>query len=121
MLHTKDPEHWVPLETVASFKRMRDYKPHGLPWLVSTLRSHSTDLEVDESGTKVRRTTEVQEPKGQFERSIYAVCFPHSLLLSFFVYRNYPERFSRRRCNAAIEIGKLLFQIRQDERCTHET
>lgn len=93
MLHTKDSEHWVPLETVASFKRMRDYKPHGLPWLVSSLRSHSTDLEVDESGTKVRRTTEVQEPKGQFERSVYAVCFLHSLL--FFVNKNYSERFPR--------------------------
>ena len=33
----------------------------------------SEGLEVDESKTKVRRRAEVTEPKGQLERSIYAV------------------------------------------------
>jgi lupus La protein len=71
-LYTKDPEHWVPVQTVASFKRMRDFASQGVEWVAKALRL-SDELEVDETGTKVRRRTEVQEPKGQFERSIYAV------------------------------------------------
>ena len=60
------------IATVASFKRMREYKDMGLPWVVNSLRA-STELEVDEAGVNVRRRTEVREPKGQFERSVYAV------------------------------------------------
>ncbi|KAJ7940923.1 hypothetical protein B0H13DRAFT_2226243 [Mycena leptocephala] len=63
-LHTKTPEHWVPISTVASFKRMRDFSSLGNQW-------HT--IEVDSEGVHVRRTTEVQEPKDQFERSVYAV------------------------------------------------
>ena len=74
-LYTKDAEHWIPIQTVASFKRMREYKAMGDEWILKALRL-SEELEVDESGTNVRRRTEVQEPKGQFERSVYAVrCF----------------------------------------------
>ncbi|KAJ6611771.1 hypothetical protein B0H10DRAFT_2055039 [Mycena sp. CBHHK59/15] len=68
-LHTKTPEHWVPISTVASFKRMRDFVPLGKDWVARALREHSTQLEVDAEGVNVRRTTEVQEPKDQFERS----------------------------------------------------
>lgn len=73
-LYSKDPEHWVPLETVSSFKRMRDFTAFGVEWVANALRL-SEFLEVDEAGTKVRRRTEVQEPKGQFERSVYAVSY----------------------------------------------
>ncbi|KLO15596.1 hypothetical protein SCHPADRAFT_902232 [Schizopora paradoxa] len=73
-LHTTNDEHWVPIETVASFKRMREYKTFGTPWIVEALKT-SDQLEVDESNTKLRRRSEVQEPKGQFERSIYAKGF----------------------------------------------
>lgn len=74
-LHTKNPEHWVPLEIVASFKRMREYtQALGLPALAALLRT-SEELEVDEEGKNVRRKREVEEPKGQWERSIYAVRF----------------------------------------------
>jgi lupus La protein len=72
-LHTKNPEHWVPIETIASFRRMREFQSEGLDWLVESLKS-STFLEVDELQTNVRRTTDVREPKNQFERSVYAVC-----------------------------------------------
>ena len=72
-LHTKEKDHWVPIETVASFKRMREYSKDGIQWVTDALRA-SEILEVDESGTKVRRRTEVKEPEGQFERSVYAVC-----------------------------------------------
>jgi lupus La protein len=72
-LHTKTPEHWVPISTVASFKRMRDFSSLGNEWVTRALREQSTQLEVDSEGVNVRRTTEVQEPKDQFERSVYAV------------------------------------------------
>lgn len=74
-LHTANPEHWVPVSTVSSFKRMRDFTGLGVEWVAKALRL-SEELEVDETNTKVRRRTEVQEPKGQFERSIYAVRLP---------------------------------------------
>ena len=71
-LYMKDPEHWIPIQTVASFKRMRQFGSHGLEWVTNALRL-SDVLQVDETGTKVRRTTEPQPPKNQFERSVYAV------------------------------------------------
>lgn len=71
-LHTANEEHWVPLATVSSFKRMREFSSLGDEWLAEQLKS-SASVEVDETKTKVRRKTEVTEPKGQFERSIYAV------------------------------------------------
>lgn len=71
-LHTANPEHWVPVKTVASFKRMREFQALGDAWVADALRK-SEELEVDEAGENVRRRTEVQPPKGQFERSIYAV------------------------------------------------
>ncbi|PPR05429.1 hypothetical protein CVT26_011307 [Gymnopilus dilepis] len=73
-LYSKDPEHWIPIQTVGSFKRMREFSSHGTEWLANAIRL-STFLEVDETGTKVRRTTEPQEPKNQFERSVYAKGF----------------------------------------------
>ena len=71
-LHTANAEHWVPIKTVASFKRMREFQPLGDAWLADALRT-SAELEVDTAGASVRRRTEVQPPKGQFERSVYAV------------------------------------------------
>jgi len=72
-LHSQNPEHWVPIKTIASFKRMREFQSEDSGWLLDALKQ-STLLEVDESQTNVRRTTEVQEPKNQMERSVYAVC-----------------------------------------------
>ena len=51
---------------------MRQFSSRGLEWVTNALRL-SDFLEVDETGTKVRRTTEPQQPKNQFERSVYAV------------------------------------------------
>lgn len=87
-LHTANDEHWVPIDTIASFKRMREFQLRGLQWVVDALRT-STELEVSEDGTKVRRLTEVQEPKGGFDRSIYAV---RLLLKKDFHY--YPQRLT---------------------------
>lgn len=79
-LHTANLEHWVPIKTVASFKRMRDFQSQGVEWVVKALQL-SEELEVDEAGENVRRRTEVQPPKGQFERSIYAVCVLFNMFL----------------------------------------
>lgn len=52
---------------------MREYtQALGLPALAALLRT-SEELEVDEEGKNVRRKREVEEPKGQWERSVYAV------------------------------------------------
>ena len=59
---------------------MRQFSSHGLEWIASAIRL-SDFLEVDDTETKVRRTTEPQPPKSQFERSVYAVC----VLKSFFL------------------------------------
>jgi len=75
-LHTANPEHWVPVKTVSSFKRMQDYAVRGQEFILRALRG-STELEVDEAGENVRRRTEVAPPKGQFERSVYAVSLLH--------------------------------------------
>ncbi|KAK0445634.1 uncharacterized protein EV420DRAFT_1622634 [Desarmillaria tabescens] len=69
-LHAKDAEHWIPLDIVTSFKRMREYAPL-LAKIPDALRA-SELLEVDEAGKQVRRRTEPKEPVGQFERSVYA-------------------------------------------------
>lgn len=81
-LHTANPEHWVPIKTVSSFKRMRDHIAQGDDLILRALRG-STELEVDEAGENVRRRTEVAPPKGQFERSVYAVSPLH---LDFAIY-----------------------------------
>ncbi|KAF8679796.1 the RNA-binding Lupus La protein [Rhizoctonia solani] len=75
-LHTQTEDHWIPIATIASFKRMREFEPKGAEWLLSALRSSSSLLEIDETGTKARRAHELVEPKDQFERSVYAKGFP---------------------------------------------
>jgi lupus La protein len=71
-LYTKDLDHWAPVQIVASFDCMRDFISLGVEWVAKALR-FSEELEMDETGAKVRRRTEVQEPESQFERSVYAV------------------------------------------------
>ncbi|KAH9900048.1 uncharacterized protein BXZ73DRAFT_24175, partial [Epithele typhae] len=73
-LHTANAEHWVPVKTVASFKRMREFHSLGDEWLLDALRK-SEELEIDEKSENIRRRTEVQPPKDQFERSVYAKGF----------------------------------------------
>ncbi|KAF8513526.1 hypothetical protein JB92DRAFT_3083175 [Gautieria morchelliformis] len=74
-LHTANPEHWVPIATVASFKRMRPFQPKGVAWVAEALRKSESLLEVNQTGDKVRRRHEVREPKGLLERSVYAKGF----------------------------------------------
>ena len=83
-LYSKDPDHWVPISTVASFKRMREFSTSGIEWLANAIRL-SEFLQVDETGTKVRRTTEPKESNNQLQRSVYAVRFVIIILFSFFL------------------------------------
>ena len=71
-LHTANADHWVPIKTVSSFKRMRDHTANGHDFILRALKT-STELEVDDEGENVRRVTELQKPRDQFERSVYAV------------------------------------------------
>ncbi|KAJ2930135.1 hypothetical protein H1R20_g6931, partial [Candolleomyces eurysporus] len=48
-LYSKDPEHRIPISTIASFKRMREYTLHSSEWLGSALHS----LEDNSTGDKV--------------------------------------------------------------------
>ena len=61
---------------------MRQFSSHGVEWVASALRL-SDFLQVDETGTKVRRTTEPQPPKNPFDRSVYAVRL--AVLILFFL------------------------------------
>jgi lupus La protein len=74
-LHTANEEHWVPIGTVATFKRMKPYTHLGNEWLVGAIREKGEILEVDEKGEKCRRTTEPKEITQQdlLDRSVYAV------------------------------------------------
>ena len=92
-LHTANADHWVPIATVASFKRMRQFQSKGVPWLADVLRQSESLLEVDETSTKVRRREEVQEPKDQFERSVYAVRFFLVFQSVKIINRDHIERF----------------------------
>ena len=134
-LHTANAEHWVPIKTVASFKRMREFQARGDAWVADALRQGSTELEVDAAGENVRRRTEVQPPKGQFERSVYAVrrlrCSldlhvhhgesqthdgRHVLMMGD-VY--FAERLWGGGAGAAAAARGVLRQVRQDERGAH--
>ena len=99
-LHTANAEHWVPIKTVASFKRMREFAELGTPWIAEALKS-STALEVDETNEKVRRRTEVTEPKGQFERSVYAVSFTGQFYRTSLTLIDVAERVWRREPSTA--------------------
>lgn len=78
----KDPEGWVPIALVSSFKRMKEYLPKGVPWISTVLRRSESLLAVSDDGKKVRRIPELRPPVDAFGRSIYAVCARHSGLLS---------------------------------------
>ncbi|EJU00549.1 hypothetical protein DACRYDRAFT_23006 [Dacryopinax primogenitus] len=75
-----NPEHWVPVGTIASFKRMREYTAaKGTAYVADALKP-STLLELSESGEKVRRKValenlESRQSHDAFARSIYAKGF----------------------------------------------
>ena len=108
-------EHWVPLMTVASFKRMSNFSSFKLEWLATVLRS-SKELEVDSEGKNIRRRHELHEPTGRFERSIYAVntiFFPPSLVDYFILvyYRKVSERKTLVSCMSWRDISGSMVKL----------
>lgn len=117
-LHTANPEHWVPISIVSSFTRMKPFTSLGVEGIAEALRAHSQDLEVDEAGTNVRRKFDVQEPKGQFERSVYAVRPPHTILHDQGSERSI-ERIWRRGTRPARKTRIAIQRLRSHQRCAH--
>ena len=107
----------MPIKTVASFKRMREFSALGLPWIAAALKS-STALEVDETNEKVRRRTEVTEPKGQFERSVYAVSVS-VILQGFADVGVVAERVWRGDTRITTKARGFLQSVRAYCRCSH--
>ncbi|SPC62801.1 related to LHP1 - RNA binding protein [Ustilago sp. UG-2017b] len=75
-LTRKDPEGWVSIATIASFKRMHAIKNLlGLDGIAEVLRGSKELLDVSEDGANVRRRKELVPVKDAFDRSIYAKGF----------------------------------------------
>ncbi|KAG5366145.1 La protein-like protein [Yarrowia sp. B02] len=81
-VHSNDG--WVPIHTIASFKRMQQFAdPEAedpLAVIVSALRKSPSLLEVSEDGTKVKRVTPLQAPDDKSKdeanaRTVYAKGF----------------------------------------------
>ena len=79
MLSRKSPEGWVPISTIASFKRMQPMRSRltdaEIAAAVEDATSGDADplVEVDESKTKIRRKRELVPKKDAFARSAYVV------------------------------------------------
>ncbi|KZV83536.1 hypothetical protein EXIGLDRAFT_683679 [Exidia glandulosa HHB12029] len=70
-LHAASDNHWVSLDTIARFKRMRKFEQYGRNWLADVLRS-SDSLEVNDADTKIRRTEPVVDRgEEQWKRTAY--------------------------------------------------
>ncbi|EPY50933.1 La protein [Schizosaccharomyces cryophilus OY26] len=86
---------WVPIQTIASFKRMRRYQP--LEAVVAALRKSPELLEVDEAGEKVRRKVPIVRPdpsaiQRSMESSVYVKGFGEEQEDTQFVLERYFEK-----------------------------
>ena len=76
-LTRKDPEGWVPIDTIASFKRMKPMREVlSSQDIAEALRGSTSLLEVDSDGKRVRRKAEMKPVPDAHARSIYAKGFP---------------------------------------------
>ncbi|KAG5456519.1 MAG: hypothetical protein BJ554DRAFT_3720 [Olpidium bornovanus] len=64
-----DPEHWIPIDLICTFKRMRRWTERAE--IVEALRESPSLLEVNEDNSKVRRKTPLVQTFGGMERSVY--------------------------------------------------
>ncbi|KAI8141199.1 hypothetical protein BJV82DRAFT_619668 [Fennellomyces sp. T-0311] len=75
LLSKKNSEGWIPLSTIASFKKMK-MLTEDQEKVVAALRAEKSDLfELNEAGNEIRRTKPLLE-QNFVERSIYAKGFP---------------------------------------------
>ena len=63
---------WVNIETLCTFNRIKALTT-DLPTIASALRESPEMLEVDETGLKVRRRTQIRHLGKVSDKSIYAV------------------------------------------------
>ncbi|CAO1613455.1 unnamed protein product [Jaminaea pallidilutea] len=74
---TRKDDGWVPLSTLASFKRMRPLREALTEeGILQLLQAQTKLLEVDAEGSRIRRKVPIERPTDSYERSIYAKGFP---------------------------------------------
>ena len=93
-LVANDPQGFVSLETIGSFKKMKEISTDMKEILVAL--SKSKMLEVDKDGKNVRRVTPLPESSVQDERSIYAKGFSEDATLD--IIKPYFEPFGEVLC-----------------------
>ncbi|KAI8579337.1 hypothetical protein K450DRAFT_242763 [Umbelopsis ramanniana AG] len=74
-LTTTNKDRWVPINTIASFKKMKLIS-EDIDLITEAVKESPELLEVSEDGLNVRRKTELVRPEALFERTIYAKGFP---------------------------------------------
>lgn len=75
-LTLKNPDGYVPLSTVASFKRMRDHTTaYGIPFIVEAVKELAQEIELDETQAMVRRKRALEKDHTAWERTVYVKGF----------------------------------------------
>ncbi|KAG2174907.1 hypothetical protein INT43_005969 [Umbelopsis isabellina] len=74
-LTTTNTDRWVPIATIANFKKMKMLSEDAA-LITEALKESPELLEVSEDGLKVRRKTELVRPDSPNPRTIYAKGFP---------------------------------------------
>ncbi len=70
---------WVPIKTILTFKRMREFQPFGVLVVAEALRQAAAAegkdalVEVSEDGSNVRRARPLEPVTDAWERSVYVV------------------------------------------------
>ncbi|KAI9476022.1 MAG: hypothetical protein EXX96DRAFT_506893 [Benjaminiella poitrasii] len=74
-LHSNSADGWIPIETIANFKRMK-FITEDLDTIVKALKENESEIyAIDEEGKNIKRKTEVVE-QNQTDRSIYVKGLP---------------------------------------------
>lgn len=78
-------EGWVPIKTISTFKRMKDFESLGVPFVAYALRLSIKEdgndplVAVSEDGENVRRKRPLEKNTTAWDRSVYIVretCLP---------------------------------------------
>jgi len=123
-LTVSDSEGWVPIATIANFKRMRRFQP--LDAIVSALRTSPALLEVNDKGTHVRRKIPLTKPSeeeftGIQERTVYVKGFGEETsttqidLEAFFRGFGDIDSLRLRRTGTGLFKGSVLVQFKNKE------
>jgi lupus La protein len=85
-LTTFNKDGWVPIETILTFKRMREFETYGVPFVVEALKkvveAEGRDplLAIDEQAGNVRRIRPMEAQSDAWTRSVYVVSQIHDAL-----------------------------------------